>query len=74
MAGDLSSERTRSRELAEKIARRDPLDVNKVIYKDPLCSFSDRNICKTFTRNLIRIRHYENFDCYGGERVLPYMG
>lgn len=35
MAGDLSSERNRSRELAEKIAKRDPLDVNKVhvLYK-----------------------------------------
>lgn len=31
VAGDLSSERTRSRELAEKIARREPLDVNKAV-------------------------------------------
>jgi len=31
VAGDLSSERNRSRELAEKIAKRDPLDVNKAV-------------------------------------------
>ena len=28
----MSSERSRSMELAEKIARRDPLDINKVMY------------------------------------------
>ena len=44
VAGDLSSERTRSRELAEKIAKRDPLDVNKVLYKTQLCSLIARNI------------------------------
>lgn len=48
MAGDLSSERTRSKELAEKIAKRDPLDVNKVLYKARLCSYIVRNIYVTF--------------------------
>lgn len=31
VVGDLSSERSRSRELAEKIAKRDPLDINKAV-------------------------------------------
>lgn len=39
VAGDLSSERTRSRELAAKIAKRDPLDVQKVLYETQLCLF-----------------------------------
>ena len=29
--GDMSSERSRSMELAEKIARKEPLDINKVL-------------------------------------------
>ena len=33
VAGDMSSERSRSRELAEKIAKQDPLNVNKVFTK-----------------------------------------
>ena len=37
VAGDLSSERTRCRELAAKIAKRDPLDVQKVLYEARLC-------------------------------------
>ena len=37
VAGDLSSERARSRELAAKIAKRDPLDVQKVLYEARLC-------------------------------------
>ena len=31
--GDMSTERSRSMELAEKIARRDPLDIKKVMIK-----------------------------------------
>ena len=55
VAGDLSSERTRSRELAEKIAKRDPLDVNKVLYQARLCSLIATNICVALTRSLMRV-------------------
>lgn len=46
--GDLSNERSRSRELAEKIARRGPIDVNKV---------TDTNMCKATVKSLL------NKDC-----------
>ena len=61
VAGDLSSERARSRELTAKIAKRDPLDVQKVLYEARLCLFVllcfVRNHCVMFTRSLTILVH-----------------